>query len=304
MTKNNLELVKSFWETEACGSHFVQDAADEKEFYTKYSDYRFKVEWHLPLLVPFESGRGKSVLEIGCGNGADGVQWAKHGAKYTGVDLTETAVNATRRHFEILNLPGTFQVENAESLSFEDEQFDIVYSHGVLHHTPHPQKAFQEVYRVLKKGGTAILMLYHKHSFNYYVRILGYMRLRVLLKILTRLGKWKEDLNALDDRIKGVRGNQDKSVWQLHYEQFLRQGWSYLKPENFVHHCTDGSECPYAYVFSKSDLAKLFSHWQSVEFRVAHFPIKKYRIGKFVPFWIEKLLASTIGWYLFVYAKK
>jgi len=111
MTKSNLESVKSFWETEACGTHFVQEAADEKEFYTKYSDYRFKVEWHLPLLVPFESGRNKSVLEIGCGNGADGVQWAKHGARYTDVDLTETAVNATRQHFEILNLPGTFQVK-------------------------------------------------------------------------------------------------------------------------------------------------------------------------------------------------
>jgi hypothetical protein len=111
-------------------------------------------------------------------------------------------------------------------------------------------------------------------------------------------------LKALDNRIKGVRGNQDTGVWQLHYEQFLRQGWSYLKPQNFVHHCTDGPECPYAYVFSKSDIAKLFSHWQRVECKVAHFPIKKYRIGKFVPFWIEKFLASTIGWYLFVYAKK
>src|SRR6185503_17179971 len=102
--------------------------------------------------VPFASARGKSVLEIGCGNGADGTMFASNGADYTGVDLTEEAVEATRAHFEALGLNGRFQRENAEHLSFADNTFDVVYSHGVLHHTPHPETAFREVHRVLKPG--------------------------------------------------------------------------------------------------------------------------------------------------------
>ena len=85
-------------------------------------------------------------------------------------------MEATKTHFEILGLKGQFQQENAQSLSFDDKSFDIVYSHGVLHHTPEPQKAFDEVFRVLEPGGRMVLMLYHKNSFNYHVRIMTYMR--------------------------------------------------------------------------------------------------------------------------------
>lgn len=301
---DTISMVKSFWGTEACGSHFIQNFSDDKEFYERYSQFRYQSEWHLPILVPFESGKGKKVLEIGCGNGADGVRWAQHGAIYTGVDLTETAVQATKRHFQVMGLSGTFQVENAESLSFEDETFDIVYSHGVLHHSPTPVKAFKEVKRVLKPGGKAILMLYHKHSFNYYIRILGYMRLRTIIKILSRLGRFDADRKKLVNKLVGIRGNDNKSVWTLHYEQFLRRGWNYLKAENFVHHCTDGPECPFAYVFSKNDIKRLFADWKSVEYKVAHFPLKKYKFGQFIPFWVEKTLASLMGWYLFIYATK
>src|SRR5688572_29276335 len=178
--------VREFWNTEACGTHFITGATDDADFYNKYREYRYKTEWHIPLVVPFEDGRGRKVLEIGLGNGVDGTMWAKHGADYTGVDLTPAAVEATRRHFEVLELPGAFQQGNAQELAFPDATFDIVYSHGVLHHTPEPDKAFAEVARVLKPGGRCILMLYHRHSFNYYIRIMTFMRLRLLAKILSR----------------------------------------------------------------------------------------------------------------------
>ncbi len=301
---SSLQPVQDFWNTEACGTHFVKDFKDEKEFYEKYRAFRYQVEWHIPQLVPFHEAKGKSVLEIGCGNGADGVMFAQHGALYTGVDLTQAAVDATRKHFAVMGLTGSFQIENAEQLSFRDEQFDFVYSHGVLHHTPNPINAFNEVYRVLKPGGKAIIMLYHKHSFNYYVRIMLYMRLRVLMQILQRRGKHDSDRAQLRAALSGVRGNQNKSVWQLHYENFLRQGWSYLKPENFVHHCTDGPECPFAFVYAKSDIRKLFSRFAHLEMKVAHFPLRKYRFGRWIPLQLEKFLASKLGWYLFIFATK
>src|SRR5213079_1228623 len=110
--------VRAFWNTEACGTHFVQESANTADFYEKFREQRYRTEWHIPLLVPFAEAKGKSVLEIGTGNGADGATFALNGANYTGVDLTETALEATRRHFEVLNLRGTFQRENAEQLSF------------------------------------------------------------------------------------------------------------------------------------------------------------------------------------------
>src|SRR5438552_11483271 len=145
-SERNISEVHDFWNTEACGTHFVEHATHEKDFFEKFREYRYRTEWHIPLLVPFAEAKGRKVLEIGTGNGADGVMFAQNGALYTGVDLTETALEATRKHFEILGLSGVLQKENAEHLTFADESFDLVYSHGVLHHTPNTRAATDEVY--------------------------------------------------------------------------------------------------------------------------------------------------------------
>jgi ubiquinone/menaquinone biosynthesis C-methylase UbiE len=297
--------VAEFWGTEACGTHFVRDFADDREFYDKFREYRYRTEWHLPILVPFAQARGKKVLEIGTGNGADGVMFAQNGADYTGVDLTEAALEATHRHFTVLGLSGSFQSENAEALSFPDETFDWVYSHGVLHHTPSTQRAIDEVWRVLKRGGRSIVMLYHKHSFNYFVRIMIYMRVRVFLKIISRIGKWDQDRREIAlEKVSGLRGNRDRQVWEIHYQNFLRRGWSYLRARNFIHHCTDGPECPIAHAFSRREAGELFANFDNVRMTVAHFPLRRYRFGRWIPFAIEKWLAPKIGWYLFIEAQK
>jgi ubiquinone/menaquinone biosynthesis C-methylase UbiE len=303
--KENLAEVQNFWNTEACGTHFVKQHADARDFYEQYRAFRYRTEWHIADFAQFERARGLRVLEIGCGNGADGAMFAMNGADYTGVDLTATAVEATRKHFAALGLRGAFQIENAEALSFADASFDLVYSYGVLHHTPHPARAFDEVYRVLKPQGHALIMLYHKRSFNYYARILAYMRLRALAFALKRAGKWSEDREAARARgLQGVRGNESPSVWQIHYENFLREGWSYFKAERFTHHCTDGPECPFAFVFSKREARKLFGKFSRVDLSVAHFPLQKYPFGKHIPRAFEKAIAAYAGWHLLISATK
>lgn len=301
--KPKVEDVRSFWNTEACGTHFVETFSDARDFYEKFREHRYRTEWHIPLLVPFAEARGRKVLEIGTGNGADGAMFALNGAAYTGADLTPAALDATRRHFEVLGLTGEFKQENAERLSFADGSFDWVYSHGVLHHTPNTAAAIDEVWRVLQPGGRAIIMLYHKHSFNYWARIMAWMRLRVLAKIFSRAGRWRADRQqAQTDALFGVRGNEDRRVWDIHYRNFLREGWSYLRAASFVHHCTDGPECPVAFAFSKSDAHRLFSRFARVEMKAAHFPLRKY--SKWIPFGVEKFIAPRLGWYLFIYAWK
>ena len=293
--------VRAFWDTEACGTHFVAAPVGTPEFYDAYRCFRYATEWHIPELIADLGAAGKKVLEIGVGNGADGVLLAQSGARYTGVDITETALSAAATHFRCMGLEGHFQPENAEHLSFPDCTFDIVYSYGALHHTPCPEKAYDEVYRVLKPNGKALIMLYHKHSFNYYVRVMGYMRLRVLLKIMARIGKWSVDRTGSNTHLE-IRGKHHSLPWQMHYDHFLEHGWRYLAARNFVHHATDGPECPYAFVFTKRTVRELFSRYSKVETRVAHFPLQKYS-GRF-PRSIERAIASATGWYLIVQATK
>ena len=301
----SVQRVRAFWNTEACGTHFVEPSDDPAEFFDRYRAFRYRTEWHIPEFAGFEQARDRRLLEIGCGNGVDGAMFAAAGAHYTGVDLTDEALSATRRHFAAAGLDGQFRQENCESLSFADESFDIVYSFGVLHHTPEPEAAVREVHRVLKPGGKALVMLYHRHSFNYYVRILGFMRARVLLRILSRAGRWEADRKRLRSaQIQGVRGNASHKVWQIHYENFLEHGWDYLRAKNFVHHATDGPECPCAFVYSRRDAAQLFSAFRSVEISVAHLPLNKYPIARHAPRALEKLVAKCLGWHLLIRATK
>lgn len=303
MPSDDKQRVQAFWNLEACGTHFFAGSKNDREFFEEYRRFRYATEWHIPALVASTNPRGKSVLEIGTGNGADGVLFAESGARYTGVDLTETAIAASRRHFGLLGLAGIFQVEDAERLSFPENSFDIVYSYGVLHHTPHPARAIREVHRVLCPGGEAVVMLYHKQSFNYYVRIMTYMRLRVLAKILSRAGRWRQDRAALPTG-EDVRGNQDARVWDVHYANFLRDGWVYLRANGFVAHCTDGPACPFAYVYTREGARKLFSQFRQVKTQVMHFPIRKYPLGRRFPISAEKMAAASMGWYLMIRAVK
>ena len=296
---DDLRDVHAFWNTAPCGSHFVDRLADERATFAAYRRFRYQTEWHIPEFAAFAESRDKRVLEIGCGNGADAVMFAAHGARYVGVDLTEKAVDATRRHLALEGLEGQCRVANVEQLDYADATFDIVYSYGALHHTPSPERAMREVWRVLKPGGTALVMLYHRHSFNYYVRILAYMRARLLVEILTR--SWR---GAADRARSGLRGNAAAEIWDVHYQNFRRRGWSYLRADTFTHHCTDGPDCPRAYVFSRRDVARLFGGFTAIDLQVAHFPLNKYSLGVLVPRPLERRLGAALGWHLQIRAVK
>lgn len=129
----------------------------------------FRHRRHLAVVeMPVGDLAGKDVLEIGPGAGAHSALFALRGARMTSVDLTPERVFATAQKFDLLDVPDTFALQgDAECLPFNDGCFDIVYSNGVLHHTPDTEQAVREVYRVLKPGGRAVVMLYAKYSFEY-----------------------------------------------------------------------------------------------------------------------------------------
>lgn len=149
----------------------------------------FRHRRHLAVVeMPIADLRGKDVLEIGSGAGAHSALFALRGARMTSVDLTADRVFATARKFDLLPVGDSFALQaDAEYLPFNDASFDIVYSNGVLHHTPDTERAVREVHRVLKPGGRAVVMLYAKYSFQYLV---GLWLIQGLIKGGRRRGDW------------------------------------------------------------------------------------------------------------------
>ena len=160
--------VRSFWEAEPCGVEHAEAPEGTREFYDQIEARRSELEPFIGRFARFEEQRGQRMLEIGVGAGTDFIRFARAGAIASGVDLTEHAVQLVRRRLELEELDGHLETADAESLPFEDESFDFVYSWGVLHHTPDTPQAVREAIRVLKPGGKLCVMLYARHSWVAY----------------------------------------------------------------------------------------------------------------------------------------
>lgn len=147
-----------------------------KEFYQEI-DRRFfsKAEEYFPadkkpfdFLIDFNALDGKDVLEIGIGNGSHAQLLAENAKSFTGIDITDYAVNSVKKRFEVFNLSGQIIKMDAEMLAFKDNSFDFVWSWGVIHHSSNTEKILKEIKRVLRPGGEAIIMVYYKGWWNYY----------------------------------------------------------------------------------------------------------------------------------------
>jgi ubiquinone/menaquinone biosynthesis C-methylase UbiE len=135
-----------------------------KAFFEELDDYRFDKLAYLPTLVDFEAYRDKRLVEIGCGIGTDLVRFARGGARTIGVDLSETALRLARRNFEVHGLTGHFVLGDGGRLPLPHQSVDVVYAHGVIQYSANPQGIVIEAQRVLKRGGTAIFMVYNRVS--------------------------------------------------------------------------------------------------------------------------------------------
>src|SRR5438874_11429380 len=288
------ERVRAFWQEHPCGSKFSDAEIGTREFFDRVEQHRYEKEWHIPAAADFASTHGLTVLEIGCGVGTDGLQFARAGATYTGVDLTEAAVDLARKNFESAGMPGEFRVSDAEKLDFPDESFDIVYSHGVLHHTPDIEQAVREIHRVLKRDGRAIVMLYHRGSYNY----------RIGIRVLRRAGAGLLRTEGGMRVVHSLTGEPIESLRE--HAELLRAGANgNSSREDFLSASTDGAGNPLARVYSRTEARELFKDFRKVELR-AYFLNKRFipLIGKVLPRSIESRLASRWGWHLWIYAKK
>ena len=286
--------VQGFWQQTPCDSWFTDAELGTAAFYKTLDEHRYRVHPRLRAAVGFEKFRGLRVLEIGCGCGSEAECFARAGAHYTAVDLTNAAVSVTQRRFQLAGLRGHFTQGDAEDLPFEDGSFDLVYSHGVLHHTPNTARALREVHRVLAPGGRAIVMLYHRDSFNYNVNLRVVRRLRAHL-MRTKPGLWL------------VQKIWRESVQELqrHAELIRKDPSAYLDMQNMLNRNTDGPDNPLSQAFSRDSAKRLFLGFRAVTTDVMFWnPNWLPLLGNFLPRSVEEKLAARWGWHLWIYAQK
>lgn len=192
------------WTANPAGWTYGQGAAPgTKEFFDNVVAKRSTEElpW-LTELIPFAAMRAKKVLELGCGAGYDAYAFCRAGADYVGIDLTPDNPQRTRTHLGFYHLAPLTLVGDAEQLMFPDQHFDVVFSNGVLHHTPDILASFGEAQRVLKPGGEFWVILYHKDSIFHWLNV-------VLWDHLLHLGflkrSYRERLSMIEYTTSGAR---------------------------------------------------------------------------------------------------
>ncbi|HTR81892.1 MAG TPA: class I SAM-dependent methyltransferase [Bacteroidota bacterium] len=258
------ERVREYWNAHPCGTQFTHLEWGSKEFFDEVERFRYETQPFMNTIVGFDRFPGKKLLEIGCGLGTDLLQFAKGGAVVTGVDLTPQSIELVEKRFDLEGLPVDARVSDAEHLPFNDGSFDVVYSFGVLHHTPNTQKAIDEVYRVLKPGGKIIIMLYHKNSLHVWLGIPLFTFWKFLQSKKSSLSR----PTLLED-------------WVRVY---------------------DGGENPLGKAYSKGEAEKMFGRFRSRTYRFCD--SYRRRFPKFINTLNQKLLAPWCGFWMVIGGEK
>ncbi len=160
--------VRSYWDRRPCNIRHSRLEIGTKEYFDEVEARKYFVEPHIPGFAQFGRWGGKRVLEIGCGIGTDGINFARAGADYTAVELSPPSLALAAKRFEVFGLEGKFHNCNAEQLRdvVACHSFDLVYSFGVIHHTPNPRAVIEEARKIIRPDGELRIMLYAKNSWK------------------------------------------------------------------------------------------------------------------------------------------
>jgi len=280
--------VQRFWQDHACGDAQVgglreRFGGDYEQFFTDYDRFRYRNERHLPACIDALNVAGKQVLEIGLGEGADSERLIRRGARWSGVDLTSESIERVRTRLTLRELPfEELRQGSVLELPFGDNSFDVVFSHGVLHHVPEIKTAQSEIHRVLRPGGEMVMMMYARWSLNYLVSI-GIVRRATLLAAypLARAGLLTAD--SAGGMLSGHLANASKMGL-----------FRYLRMDEFTHHNTDGPANPYALVYDRRRVEQDFPSFRITRMykRFMHAP----------PLPVHGLPGQALmGWHLWVH---
>jgi SAM-dependent methyltransferase len=168
MTVAGLDEVAAYWNRRPCNIRHSTKEVGTREYFDDVEARKYFVEPHIPGFAEFPLWKGKKVLEVGCGLGTDATNFARAGADYTGIELSKASMELAEKRFRVFGLEGQFHNLNAEVLANElpKSNYDLVYSFGVIHHTPDPQAVLHQIRKVIKPNGEFRMMLYGKNSWK------------------------------------------------------------------------------------------------------------------------------------------
>ncbi|MGH2652155.1 MAG: class I SAM-dependent methyltransferase, partial [Actinomycetota bacterium] len=159
-----------YWDARPCNIRHSTKPVGTREYFDEVEARKYFVEPHIPGFAEFQRWKGKRLLEVGCGIGTDTVNFARAGADVTAVELSGKSLEIAEQRAQVYGLEDriAFHQGNAEELDnfLPPEPFDLVYSFGVIHHTPHPERALREIRGFVKPGGTVKIMVYHRRSWK------------------------------------------------------------------------------------------------------------------------------------------
>lgn len=168
--ETSIQKVSEYWNARPCNIRHSPKPVGTREYFDEVEARKYFVEYHIPGFADFERWRDKRVLEIGCGIGTDTINFARHGAAVTAIDLTEGSLEVARQRAEVFGLQDRirFIQANAEELSsfVPVESYDLVYSFGVIHHTPQPERVLDQIRKYVKPGTEVRIMVYNRWSWK------------------------------------------------------------------------------------------------------------------------------------------
>jgi len=278
--------VQNWWNSSPCCSKAANSPSGSKEFFEQVDLYKDTFEPFTDKIADYSRWKEKRILEIGVGLGKDFSRFAANGAMATGIDLSERSLSLAKQRLEIFNLKGNLCIADAENLPFKEDVFDLVFSWGVLHHTPDTQKAINELYKCLKHGGNAIVMLYNKYSlanFQYFIT-----KLKVRLILLFGL----DSLLSLRRLLLPWRWFKEPKPVLIGLEE--------LNPDDLLAALTDGIGNPLSKVYSRNQAKRMFLKFLNIKINAYESKDASYmRI-----FNLFKVLEKYLGWFMVIEAKK
>ena len=174
--KVTIDDVRTYWDDRPCNVRHSEKEIGTREYFDEVEAKRYTAEPHIPDFAGFSNTKDKKVMEVGCGMATEGINFARAGATYTGTDLSIESLDLAKKRFKVYNSEGNFYLGNSEELSsfVPIETYDLIYSFGVIHHSPHPEKIISEIKKYMNKDSTLKIMLYATDSWKNYMIEAGY----------------------------------------------------------------------------------------------------------------------------------